>query len=193
MMKLMGERAQDRVPGLDILLTLCQASPDQGISVFFLGSDPETLGLIKDRLEQEFPDLKIAGMEPLPFRALTPTEDEALIKTVNESGAGIVFVALGCPKQEYWMSHHHDKIQAVMIGLGGAFPVYAGIHKRAPLWIRACGLEWLYRLVQEPRRLWGRYIKTIPPFIYLAIKQLLTEQKTQSALYNQPQNQPQIK
>ncbi|MCA1994329.1 MAG: WecB/TagA/CpsF family glycosyltransferase, partial [Coleofasciculus sp. S288] len=109
----------------------------------------------------------------LPFRPLTQEEDEALIQKINESGAGLVFVSLGCPKQEYWMAQHKDKIQAVMLGVGGVFPVYAGIHKNAPRRVKEFGLEWLYRLVQEPRRLWGRYSKTIPPFIWLALKQLL--------------------
>ena len=90
----------------------------------------------------------------------------------NASGAGIVFVCLGCPKQERWMAAHQGKINAVMIGLGGAFPVYAGIHKRAPKVLRDSGLEWAYRLVQEPKRLWNRYASTIPPFTYLAVKQL---------------------
>ncbi len=100
-------------------------------------------------------------------------EDEALIQTINSSGAGLVFVSLGCPKQEYWMAQHHGKIQAVMLGVGGVFPVYAGIHKRAPRSIRNLGFEWLYRFLQEPRRLFHRYIKTIPPFIWLATRQLL--------------------
>jgi len=111
-------------------------------------------------------------MEPLPFRPLTDEEDEHIVRTVNESGAGIVMVCLGCPKQEFWMTQHKHRISAVMIGLGGAFPVYAGIHKRAPRLIRSVGLEWFYRLVQEPNRLWKRYSTTIPPFIWLSVKQL---------------------
>jgi N-acetylglucosaminyldiphosphoundecaprenol N-acetyl-beta-D-mannosaminyltransferase len=117
-------------------------------------------------------------MEPLPFRPLTQAEDEALIQKIHESGAGLVFVSLGCPKQEYWMAQHKNKIQAVMLGVGGVFPVYAGLHKRAPRRVREWGLEWLYRLIQEPRRLWKRYFETIPPFMWLAIKQLLTKSST---------------
>jgi N-acetylglucosaminyldiphosphoundecaprenol N-acetyl-beta-D-mannosaminyltransferase len=128
---------------------------------------------MRQKLEREFPNTSIAGMEPLPFCPLTPEEDEAVIKKINESGAGIIMLSLGCPKQELWMAQHKDKIQAVMIGLGGAFPVYAGIHRWAPWWIRKSGLEWFYRLIQEPRRLWKRYGTTIPPFICLALKQLL--------------------
>ncbi|MCX7595549.1 MAG: WecB/TagA/CpsF family glycosyltransferase [Fischerella sp.] len=174
MMRLLGARYQDRVAGMDILSALCELAQTLDISVFFVGSQTEILSRMRTRLEQEFPRLKIAAMEPLPFRPLTATEDEALSQKINSSGAGIVFVSLGCPKQEKWMAQHHGKIQAVMIGLGGVFPVYAGIHKRAPRLVRDLGFEWLYRWFQEPRRLWNRYTKTIPPFIWLAFKQLLT-------------------
>ncbi len=175
MMRLMGVRDQERVAGLDILLALCQLAPLQNISIFFLGCENDLLSRIRARLESEFPSLQIAGMEPLPFRPLTQAEDNAVIQKINESGAGFVLVALGCPKQEYWMAQHKGKIQAVMIGLGGAFPMYAGIFKRAPRWMQNLGLEWLYRLSQEPGRLWSRYWHTNKIFIGLAIKQLLTK------------------
>lgn len=174
MMRLMGARDQNRVAGMDILLSLCKLASQRNISIFFLGSEATILEKMRTKLEHEFSDLQIAGMEPLPFRPLTPAEDDAIIQKIHESGAGLVLVSLGCPKQEYWMNQHKDKIQAVMIGLGGVFPVLAGIQKRAPLWMRNAGLEWFYRLIQEPRRLWSRYINTIPPFIWLALKQLLT-------------------
>jgi N-acetylglucosaminyldiphosphoundecaprenol N-acetyl-beta-D-mannosaminyltransferase len=137
---------------------------------------------MRQRLEREYPDLRIAGMEPLPFKSLSEisqAEDRELIEKINRSGAGLVFVCLGCPKQEYWMIEHRNKIQAVMLGLGAVFPLYAGLHKRAPQYIRESGLEWLYRLIQEPRRLWRRYGKTIPPFMWLALQQLLTQPSPQ--------------
>jgi len=179
MIKMLGAYNPSRVAGMDILLSLCKSAPEQNVSVFFLGSQEEILDRMGEKLRDEFPNLKVAGMQPLPFRPVTPEEDEEIIQCINRSGASIVFVSLGCPKQEFWMTQHKDKVQAVMIGLGGAFPVYAGIHKRAPRLVRDCGLEWLYRLLQEPRRLWGRYSKTIPPFIYLAAKQLLTQSRLQ--------------
>jgi N-acetylglucosaminyldiphosphoundecaprenol N-acetyl-beta-D-mannosaminyltransferase len=175
LMNWMGVRQQDRVAGMDILMALCRQAASAGMSVFFLGSDPETLERMRYRLERDFPTLKIAGMEPLPFRPLTSEEDSVVIQKINACGAGLVLVSLGCPKQEIWMNQHKGKIRAVMLGLGGAFPVYAGLRKWAPIWVRNAGLEWLYRLVQEPRRLWKRYFGTIPPFIYLAIKQVLAE------------------
>ncbi|MDX2230520.1 MAG: WecB/TagA/CpsF family glycosyltransferase [Leptolyngbyaceae cyanobacterium bins.349] len=174
MLKMLGATNQDRVAGLDILEGLCTAASNSGVSVFFLGSQKVILDQMRARLEQEFPELAIAGMEPLPFRPLTLEEDNELIQHVNASGAGIVFIALGCPKQEVWIAQHKGKINAVMVGLGGAFPVYAGVHKRAPSLVRSMGFEWLYRLIQEPRRLWGRYKGTIPIFIWLACKQLMT-------------------
>lgn len=175
MLQLQGISKQDRVAGVDILLALCQQAPRENISVFFLGSEDSIMQRMRQRLERDFPELTIAGMEPLPFRPLTSTEEEEIAQKVNASGAGLVFVSLGCPKQELWMSRQKGKIQAVMIGLGGAFPVYAGIHKRAPKIVRQLGFEWAYRLIQEPNRLWKRYGKTIPPFICLATKQLITE------------------
>lgn len=174
MLRLIKARTHNRVAGMDILLSLCKLAPLRDISIFFLGSEPAILEKMKEKLERDFPNLRIAGMEPLPFRPLTRIEDEAIIEKIHNSGAGIVLVALGCPKQEYWMNQHKDKIQAVMVGLGGAFLVFAGIQKRAPHWVRNLGLEWLYRLIQEPQRLSSRYTTTIPAFIWLAIKQLLS-------------------
>ncbi|MBW4658830.1 MAG: WecB/TagA/CpsF family glycosyltransferase [Drouetiella hepatica Uher 2000/2452] len=173
LMKLMGVPHQDRVAGMDIFLALCKQASTEGISVFFLGSKPDILERMKKNLCEEFPELQVADMQPLPFRPLTLEEDEAMVQKINESGARLVLVSLGCPKQEIWMNQHQGKVEAVMLGLGGVFPVYAGIHKWAPNWVRRAGLEWLYRLLQEPRRLWRRYFATIPPFLYLASKQVL--------------------
>lgn len=168
-----SHRRQDRVAGMDILLSLCRHAAKKNVGLFFLGSTPEILHRIEQRLDREYPDLPIAGMEALPFRPLTYDEDEALVRRLNNSGAGIVLVSLGCPKQERWMNAHKHKINAVMIGVGGVFPVFAGLHKWAPAWVRKSGLEWLYRLLQEPQRLWARYAKTIPLFLWLASKQLI--------------------
>ena len=177
-LRLMGIRNQNRVAGMDIFINLCRLASVVNVSVFFLGSEATILGLMRKKLEKEFPFLSIAGMEPLPFRPSTPEEDRAIIEKINSSNAGLIFVCLGCPKQENWMAQHKDKVNGVMIGVGAVFAVYAGLKKRAPRWIREHGLEWLYRLVQEPRRLWRRYGTTIPPFMYLAIKELLSPCKS---------------
>lgn len=172
MMRAMGSHQQERVAGLDILTGVCKLAQAQNVSIFFLGSQTEILARMRTRLEDEYPQLQIAAMEPLPFRPLTIEEDASLVKKINDSGAGLVLISLGCPKQEKWMALHRGRVQGVMIGLGGAFPVYAGFQKRAPSLIRDFGLEWLYRWLQEPRRLCKRYMTTIPPFIILATKQL---------------------
>ena len=177
MMKSMGALNQDRVAGMDVFKALCKAAPQQKVSVFLLGSQADILNRMRVRLGREFPELELAGVEPLPFRPMTPAEDRATIERVNASGAGLVFLALGCPKQEAWIAQHKHSIQSVMIGLGGVFPVYAGIQKRAPRWIRESGFEWLYRLMQEPKRLWKRYRTTIPAFVWLALRQVLTQKK----------------
>lgn len=174
MLRLQGAHEQDRVAGLDVMLSLCDRASTTGEKVFFLGSQSSILEKMRLRLEQEFPNLEIAGMEPLPFRPLTEEEDEAIIKKLNQSGAGLLFLSLGCPKQEKWMAAHKDKVNMVMLGLGAVFPLYAGIHRRAPQFIRLCGFEWLFRLIQEPKRLAGRYGSTIPLFIWLVLRQLLS-------------------
>jgi N-acetylglucosaminyldiphosphoundecaprenol N-acetyl-beta-D-mannosaminyltransferase len=184
MLRFLGAVRQDRVAGIDVLEGLCKRAEKDKVSVYFLGSQSSILDKMRIRLEREFPNLKIAGMTPLPFRPLTPEEDRALVQSLNQSGAGLVFVSLGCPKQETWMSQHKGKIFAVMIGLGGAFPVYAGIHKRAPRVLRQAGLEWFYRLAQEPLRLWKRYATTIPVFLWLIAKQIFFEFRNSNTLAN---------
>jgi N-acetylglucosaminyldiphosphoundecaprenol N-acetyl-beta-D-mannosaminyltransferase len=163
---------QDRVAGMDLMQSVCQAAMEQNVSVYFLGSEAAVLHRIRNRLRREFPSLKIAGIEPLPMLSVPIDVDSEVVQRVNASGAGIVFVSLGCPKQEKWMMAYRHRINAVMIGVGGVFPIYAGLQRRAPAFIRSAGLEWLYRLVQEPQRLWKRYSRTIPPFIWMAFMQL---------------------
>lgn len=172
MMRRLGVPKQGRVAGMDLLPALCRGAAERGISVFFLGSTPEILERMRARLRHEIPGLAIAGMISPPFRAASPEEDAQLVEQIHASGAGLVLVALGCPKQERWMQEHRGRVPAVMVGLGGAFPVYAGIQKRAPEWVRDAGLEWAFRLWQEPGRLWKRYGETNLPFAWLALKQL---------------------
>jgi N-acetylglucosaminyldiphosphoundecaprenol N-acetyl-beta-D-mannosaminyltransferase len=175
MSKLMGAKQAQRVAGMDIFLATCEQASQAQISIFLLGSKPDILDRIHQRLKKEFPNLKIAGMNSPSFGSLEPTVDTNIMQMINSSGASIVFVALGCPKQELWMAQYQDKIQAVTIGVGGVFPVYAGALKHAPKFIRNAGFEWLFRLSLEPRRLWKRYAQTIPIFIWLALNQLFTQ------------------
>lgn len=176
-MKQMGFSEQDRVTGSDLFQYCCEKAEAQGVSVSFVGSDAPTLAKMRQRLAQDFPGMAIAGMEPLPFRPLTPQEDREVIERINASGAGLVFVALGCPKQERWIIEHRGKINAVMLGVGAVFPFYAGVVQRAPENMQRLGLEWLHRLQQEPKRLWKRYAGTIPPFLMLAAKQMAMKVK----------------
>ncbi|BBC24280.1 WecB/TagA/CpsF family glycosyltransferase [Pseudanabaena sp. ABRG5-3] len=179
MLKLLGHKQAQRVAGMDIFQTVCQQAAIAQTSIFLLGSSPEVLDKISQRLKSQFPTIKIAGTESPPFRPLAPTVDMDMVNTINESGAGVLFVALGCPKQELWMNQHKDKIQAVMIGVGGVFPVYAGILKETPKFMQNLGLEWLFRLCQEPKRLWKRYATTIPIFIWLMLKQIVFSSEKQ--------------
>jgi N-acetylglucosaminyldiphosphoundecaprenol N-acetyl-beta-D-mannosaminyltransferase len=175
MLRFLGVGRQDRVAGIDVLEGVCKLAQETGVGVYFLGSQDTILEKMKCRLNREFPNLKISGMTSLPFRPLTDEEDRTLVHTLNQSGTGLVFVSLGCPKQEAWMSQHKGQVSAVMVGLGGAFPVYAGIQKRAPKVVREAGLEWFYRLIQEPQRLWKRYATTMPVFVWLVAKQIFEE------------------
>ncbi len=175
MLKILRRKPQDRAAGMDLLVATCREAQRKRISVFFVGSEQRVLDRMRARLNREFPDLIVGGMEPLPFGNLPlPEEPERqVIDNIKASRSGIVFVSLGCPKQEKWMASHKGEIPAVMIGIGGVFPIYAGILSHAPRVIQEAGFEWLYRLIQEPRRLWMRYARTIPPFLWMAAHQLL--------------------
>jgi N-acetylglucosaminyldiphosphoundecaprenol N-acetyl-beta-D-mannosaminyltransferase len=173
MLKLLGCRQAERVAGMDIFRAICRQAEIEYLSIFLLGSLPEILDKISHRLSIEFPNLKIAGSESPLFRPLPSEPDMDMVQTINASGAKILFIALGCPKQELWMAQHRGKIQAVMIGVGGVFPVYAGAIKETPRFMQRNGLEWLFRFSQEPKRLWKRYATTIPVFIWLMLKQVI--------------------
>lgn len=178
MMRQTGFQTQQRINGPDLMLHCCERAARSGTRVFLLGSLPATLEALTASLASRFPDLDIVGTLSPPFRALSAIEDAALIQTVNDSRSGIVFVSLGCPKQELWMAAHRGRINAVMIGVGAAFDFHAGTCKRAPSWMRDSGFEWLHRLASEPRRLWRRYLVTNSLFLVKACGQLLTRART---------------
>lgn len=173
MLRALGFSKQARINGPDLLWRLCGLLPRKGVSAYFYGGAERTLIKLRERLSEEFPDLQIAGMASPPYRELSEEEDEADVGVINDSGAGVVFVSLGCPKQERWMATHRGRINAVMIGVGAAFDYHAGTLRRAPLWMRKSGLEWFFRLALEPRRLWKRYLVTNSLFILGAMGQLL--------------------
>lgn len=173
MLRRLGFSGQPRINGPDLMWLLIAQAEHLAIPLYFYGSTGDTLQMLRGVLQRSFPDAVIAGMESPPFRALTSDEDTAVVSRINASRAGIVFVGLGCPKQELWMSEHRGRINAVMIGVGAAFDYHAGSIRRAPLWMQNIGLEWLHRLFSEPRRLWKRYLVTNTLFVYGVAKQLL--------------------
>lgn len=173
MLRRLGFADQRRISGPDLMWALCERCAAEGVSVFLYGSTAATLAALQTRLNAVFPGLRIAGIESPPFRPLTDEEDAATRRRINTSGAGFVFVGLGCPKQESWMARQRGQVDAVMVGVGAAFDFHAGNVKRAPAWMRENGLEWLHRLVSEPQRLWKRYLVTNTLFIYYAGRQLL--------------------
>ncbi|MEY2840536.1 MAG: hypothetical protein RJB60_2835, partial [Pseudomonadota bacterium] len=151
-------KTQERVDGPGLMLQLCKVAAAQGVSIGLLGSTPVVLKQLTERLLREYPQLKITYIHSPPFRALTHEEDQLMCKEIAEAGVGLLFVGLGCPKQETWMRAHRHRIPAVMLGVGAAFDFHAGTVTRAPNLMRAAGLEWLHRLISEPRRLWWRYV-----------------------------------
>ncbi len=171
MLRRLGFAGQSRISGPDLMWALCERAAQENLPIYCYGSTEATLGLLERRLREAFPALRMA-MESPPFRALTPQEDAAAVERINASDTGIVFVGLGCPKQERWMAEHRGRVQAVMIGVGAAFDFHAGTVQRAPLWMQRRGLEWLHRLASEPRRLWRRYLVTNTLFVWLAAGQL---------------------
>jgi N-acetylglucosaminyldiphosphoundecaprenol N-acetyl-beta-D-mannosaminyltransferase len=173
-LRLLGVSSATRVYGPDLALHVCRAAAQEGLPVGLYGSTPECLSDFSCFLNRTYPCIRIVCAISPPFRSLTPAEDEDYSRQIVASGAKILLVGLGCPKQERWMAAHAGKIPAVMLGVGVAFDFHAGRTRQAPRWMMSIGLEWLFRLVVEPRRLWKRYAWHNPRFVYLFVKQLLT-------------------
>ena len=165
-----GYRNAERVTGPDLMERIFKDSNEK-ITNYFYGSTEETLNILESKLKDKYPNLKVSGFYSPPFKALTKEEDEKIIKMLNDSGANIVWVGLGAPKQENWMYEHMNKINALMIGVGAGFDYHAENIKRAPKWMQKCSLEWLYRLLQDPKRLFKRYMKTNFKFIKLVSRE----------------------
>lgn len=168
--KLKYKKNIERVAGMDMMPTMIEKCEKEEIKVFFLGTTDELLNKIKERIGKEHPQLKVGGYFSPPFKKLTDEEKEMQRKIITDSGAQLVFVALGCPKQERWMAENSAHLNAVLLGVGGAFPIFAKEQKRAPEWIRSINLEWSFRLIQDPQRLFKRYFYTNSKFIALFIK-----------------------
>jgi len=165
---------QERLCGPDLIFRLCADAARNRIPVGFYGSTPQTLALIRNRFAQRWPDLDIRYAYSPPFRPLTEAEESAILEDINASGIGLLFVGLGCPKQEDWMSRVRDRSRVVMFGIGGAFDVAAGTHPAPPRWVQKMGLQWAYRVRQEPRRLWRRYLYQNARFCWLVLKETMS-------------------
>ena len=162
-----GHRHVERVYGPDLMLACCEASVGKGYRHYFYGGDTDIPERLTARLQQRFPGLTIAGTWSPPFRELTPAEEQAMIDRIADARPDILWVGLSTPKQERWMARYRDRLGVpVLIGVGAAFDMHAGAKKQAPLWMQRSGLEWLFRLASEPRRLWRRYLINNPRFLW---------------------------
>jgi N-acetylglucosaminyldiphosphoundecaprenol N-acetyl-beta-D-mannosaminyltransferase len=172
--KLMGFRDVDRVYGPDLMLAVCERGLAYGWRHYFYGGSPEVLELLVQKLRRRFPELAVSDSYSPPFRPLTQDEDAALIERINATRADIVWVGISTPKQERWMAEHVQCLRAaVLIGVGAAFDFHAGVKRQAPRWLQRLGLEWSFRLMVEPRRLWRRYLIGNPKFLWLIFLQAL--------------------
>jgi N-acetylglucosaminyldiphosphoundecaprenol N-acetyl-beta-D-mannosaminyltransferase len=173
MMRLKGVKKQQRTYGPVLMLRVLEMAAREKILVGFYGGEPEVLEILVSRMRAMYPGLRIEYAFSPPFRSLAEEETEQIRQAIISSGVRILFVGLGCPRQERWIDEQRGRIAAVMIGVGAAFDFHAGVKPQAPAWMQKSGLEWLFRLITEPRRLWRRYLQNIPRFIVLAIADLL--------------------
>jgi N-acetylglucosaminyldiphosphoundecaprenol N-acetyl-beta-D-mannosaminyltransferase len=172
---LYGTRLRDRVYGPELMLRLCRRAAEEGIGVYLYGSYPIVLAGLRANLLGHFPLLSIVGVESPPFRSLTPAEDLETVERINASGAGLIFIGLGCPLQDRFAFVHRHTIHGVQICVGAAFDFHSGNKRMAPAWMQRNGLEWIYRLLQEPRRLLRRYLTTNSSFLIKLFKQCVLQ------------------
>ena len=172
MMRLLGVRRQARVYGPALTLKVCECAALQGLKVGFYGGTQASLAALLSEIGRRYPGINVVYAYSPPFRKPTPEEDARVQEEIDNSRVQILFVGLGCPKQERWMAEHRPGVRAVMLGVGAAFDFISGEKPQAPLWMQSIGAEWLFRLCTEPRRLWFRYFWHNPRFVALAIIQL---------------------
>jgi N-acetylglucosaminyldiphosphoundecaprenol N-acetyl-beta-D-mannosaminyltransferase len=172
--RLLGYTHAKQVRGQDIMTSLCELSGKETLNIgLYGGSSNQILDLVKANIIRDYPNVHITFAYAPPFRSLTEDEDANVIHELKENKVDILFVGIGCPKQELWMAEHKDKVNCVMLGVGAAFDFIAGNKKHAPRWIQSIGMEWFFRLASEPKRLWKRYLKHNPRFLFLFSLQLL--------------------
>ncbi len=174
-LRALGHRRATRVYGPDLMAGFCARAARREVSVFLYGGrSPEALALLQARLRERFPGLRIAGGYSPPFRPLTAAEEDDVVARIDASGAAVVWVGTGQPKQELWMARMRPRLRApLLVGVGAAFDFHAGLVPQAPRWMQRSGLEWAYRLTREPRRLWRRYARYNPRFVLQFARQWL--------------------
>jgi N-acetylglucosaminyldiphosphoundecaprenol N-acetyl-beta-D-mannosaminyltransferase len=169
----LGVKGTSQVRGTDLTTHVAKLAARESVPIGLYGGTPELLDVFVRVLKTHYPEVRVVCRIAPPFRPLTPEEDEAVIREIITSGARVLFVGIGCPKQEIWMAAHKGRIPAVMLGVGAAFDFHTGRVPQAPRWMQVAGLEWVFRLLIEPRRLWRRYAKHNPRFVGLFLMQLL--------------------
>ena len=175
MLRALGVPEASRVYGPDLTLEVCAHAERHGVPVGFFGGAPDVLRALVERLGAQFPQLRIGFVHSPPFREGVPEVDPDVVESIRESGVGVLFVGLGCPKQERWMAAHRDALGCALVGVGAAFDFLAGRKRQAPAWLQRLGLEWAFRLACEPRRLWWRYLVHNPRFAVRALRQCWRE------------------
>lgn len=176
-LKLLGHSKATQVRGSDFLLNICEKAQRNNVPIGFYGASQQSLTDFMKCIREKFPKLNVSFYVSPPFTAMKNEESDKYIEKINASGTRILFVGLGCPKQERWMFTYSDKLSCVMLGVGAAFDFLSGHKKQAPRWLQRAGLEWLFRLVNDPRRLLSRYLRHNPRFIYYFFFQLIRDKR----------------
>ena len=179
-LKLLGNKQASRVYGPDCTLAMLEAAASNGIPVGFYGGSPDVLDKLSTEVRERYPEITISILISPPFRETTAEEDADFVQQITDSGTGILFIGLGCPKQELWMMSHAGRIPAVMFAVGAAFDFIAGTKAQAPRWMMRSGTEWLFRLSTEPKRLYRRYAKQNPRFVWYFACQLASQRRQKS-------------
>jgi len=156
----------DRVYGPELTIRLIAECARQGVPIYLYGSTEETVGKLMQNLNRDYDGLRIAGWEPSKFKRLNPEEKKDVVQRIKDSGAQVVFVGLGCPRQEVWAFEYRNELRMPILAVGAAFDFHAGTLPQAPSWMQDKGLEWLFRLIQEPKRLWRRYLFLNPAYLW---------------------------
>ena len=162
---------KDRVYGPELMLRCCARAAELGFPIYLYGSTYETLKPLQENLEARFPGLKVAGVSQSRFGTIGPDAQEEIASQIRASGAKIVFVGLGCPRQEIFTWAMRDQISLPMLAVGAAFDFHAGLAKEPPAWMQRWGLQWLHRLIGNPRRLWRRYLLLNPEYVWRVVRQ----------------------